>query len=84
MQLCVVEKTKLEIIELTFAQTLRGAISHPFAAGLIAIWFSHVAPVNELLIWFGAIALVTILRVCIFYAYKKYGNDKSARLWMHG
>lgn len=83
MQLSLAERTKLEIIELTFSQTLRGAISHTFSILLIALWFSHVAPFKPLLLWVAAILFVTCLRMILFYAYKKYYNDQTAMLWMH-
>ncbi|MFT6270211.1 MAG: diguanylate cyclase (GGDEF)-like protein [Alphaproteobacteria bacterium] len=84
MQLNVAQKTKLAIIDLTFAQTVSAAISHLFAIALIAFWFSHVAPLSELLVWVSAVVLITIVRISTFYAYKKYGNDQNANLWMHG
>jgi len=83
MQINVAEKTKLEIIRLTFAQTVSAAISHLFAIALIASWFSHVAPVSELLIWLGAIVLVSIVRIATFFAFRKYASAQNASLWMH-
>lgn len=84
MQVNVAEKTTLEIIKLTFSQTVSAASSHLFSVALIALWFSYVAPVSELLIWVSAIVFISILRICLFYAYKKYGNEQSSSLWMHG
>lgn len=83
MQMSVAEKTKLEIIELTYAQTVRGAVSHAFAITLIALWFSHIAPLSELFVWVAAILVVTTLRIALFYAHREYGNAESASLWMH-
>lgn len=83
MQLSLAERTKLEIIDLTFSQTLRGAISHTFSILLISLWFSHVAPLNHILIWVATILIVTVFRMILFYAYKKYSNDLTAPLWMH-
>jgi diguanylate cyclase (GGDEF)-like protein len=84
MQRNVVEKTELEIIALTFAQTVSASIAHLFAITLIAVWFSYVAPISELLIWAGAIAFVSVVRISTFFAFKKYGNGQNARLWLHG
>jgi diguanylate cyclase (GGDEF)-like protein len=84
MQLNVTQKTKLAIINLTFAQTVSAATSHLFAIALIAFWFSYVAPLNELLVWVGAVVLVSIVRISTFYAYRKYGNEQNAHIWLHG
>jgi diguanylate cyclase (GGDEF)-like protein len=84
MQRNVVEKTELEIIALTFAQTVSASIAHLFAITLIAVWFSYVAPISELLIWAGAIVFVSVVRISTFFAFKKHGNDQNARLWLHG
>jgi diguanylate cyclase (GGDEF)-like protein len=84
MQLNVAEKTKLEIIRLTFAQTVGASIAHLFAITLIAVWFSDVVPVSELRIWVSAVVLVSIVRMVTFVAFTKYGNAQSANLWLHG
>lgn len=83
MQLSLAARTKLEIVELTFSQTLRGAISHTFSILLIALWYSHVAPLMQLLLWVATILIVTILRIVLYSAYKKHSSAQTANLWMH-
>jgi diguanylate cyclase (GGDEF)-like protein len=83
MQLTEAEKTKLEVIQLIFKQTVGASVAHLFAITLIAFWFSDVAPVDELLIWVSAVVLISILRITLFFAFKQYANERNSYLWLH-
>ncbi len=82
MKISVATSTKNAIIDMVYQQTIRMSISHPVAAAFAVFWYSDVAPLAELLVWFSAVATVTCLRVCLFVTY----NSKKhiyTNMWMH-
>jgi len=78
----IAEKTKQDIVNLLFSQSLRVAISHPLAGIILVAWFSPIAPMTELLIWLGFISAFSVGRLFINKAFKTYHNEENTHLWI--
>lgn len=83
MQLSIAEQSKQDIVTLLFSQSMRLSLSHPIAAILMVGWFSLFARAEELLIWFSAILLISVLRPILNNAFSKYHNVHNTHLWLY-
>ncbi len=79
----LIQKTNQEILDLLYGQTLRITISHPIATLIGVFWLLDVAPLNELLVWLGVVSVMSIARIFLYQAYKKYATALNQKVWLH-
>lgn len=75
--------TKLEIIDVLYPPMIRVAILNPIIAFVIGMWLFDGAPMTELTVWFCAISAISVVRVAVFFSYRKAKPIVNPDVWLH-
>lgn len=81
-QKSIAEKSRLDIVNLLYAQSTRVAIGHVICAAFIAAWFYTVAPNTVLLLWVTSIIISSCARLSLKFLFTRYHNHNNTHLWI--
>jgi len=79
----VAENINHEIQKLLFSQTFKIALMDTIASVVILFWLAPMANIEELTVFFSIVTLISLGRLLLHSAYKKYGAVHKRRLWLH-
>lgn len=79
----VAEKTNYELLNHLFKHTFKVAIAHTIASLLIIFWWTQVADITGLIIWFAVVTFISCSMLSLDTMYKKNSAQRSQRLWLH-
>ena len=78
----IAEKSKLDIVNLLYAQSTRVAIGHVICAAFIAAWFYAAASGKALTIWVLSIVAYSCARLFLKSLFIRYHNPNNTHLWI--
>lgn len=79
----VAEKTNHDILQHLFGQSFTLAIIHFIASFIIVYWWTSVADITQLIMWFALVTAFSCFGLILNEIYKKHSDTKNQHLWLH-